>query len=216
MCPARILVADDHEVVRHGLRSLIHEHPEWELVAEATNGREAVAKASEMKPDITILDIGMPSLNGLDATKQILKIDRHAKILILTMHDSEHIIENALSAGARGYVLKGDVGTNLVRAVHALLNGQTFFTQKAARLILNGFKGKGRTSAECDSGSLTPPEREIMQLMVEGKTIKEAAALLRLSTSVIQTRRKRLMCKFNCHGGNELVRYAIRNRLVSA
>lgn len=216
MCPARILVADDHEVVRHGLRSLIGEHPEWELVAEAANGREAVAKASEMKPDVAILDIGMPSLNGLDATKQILKIDQQAKILILTMHDSEHIIANAVNAGARGYVLKAEISTNLVRAVNALLNGQTYFTQKAGRLILDWFTGKGPKSAERDSQSLTAAERELLQLLVRGKTIKEAAALLRLSTRVVQTHRKRLIREFKCRDGNELVRYALRNRLIDA
>jgi len=139
MCPARILVADDHDVVRQGLRLLIQEQPQWKIIAEIKDGRNAVEKASESKPDIAILDISMPSLNGLDATRQILKLNTHTKILILSMHDSEQVIEKAVNAGARGYVLKADAGRDIVRAVQALLNGQTFFTQKAAQIILDGF-----------------------------------------------------------------------------
>jgi DNA-binding NarL/FixJ family response regulator len=156
MCPARILVADDHDVIRQGLRSLIQEQPQWELVAEATDGRDAVEKASELKPDIAIVDITMPSLNGLDAVKQILKFNPHAKILIFTMHDSEQAIEKAVNAGARGYVLKADAGRDIVRAVQALLNGQTFFTQKAAQIILDEFTGKRPPKPEGDPQALRP------------------------------------------------------------
>lgn len=142
MCPARILVADDHDVVRQGLRSLIQEQPQWELVAEATDGRDAVEKAGELKPDIAILDISMPSLNGLDATRQILKLNTHTKILILSMHDSEQVIDNVLNAGARGYVLKADAASDLVRAMQALLAGQTFLHRKPARLFLTDSREK--------------------------------------------------------------------------
>jgi DNA-binding NarL/FixJ family response regulator len=214
MSPARILVADDHEVVRHGLRSLILEHPEWELVGEATDGRDAVAKANKLKPDLAILDIGMPLLNGLDATKQILKLNPCANILILTMHDSEEAIEYAVNAGAKGYVLKADAGSDMARAVRALLNGQTFFTQKAARLVLDGFTGKRPKGTE--DQALTATQMEILRLMAEGKVIKEIAALLSLSVKTVGAHRTNLMRKFNCGCVSELVRYAVRNHLLEA
>jgi DNA-binding NarL/FixJ family response regulator len=214
VCPARILIADDHEVVRHGLRSLIREHPEWELVAEVTNGKDAVAKASELKPDIAILDISMPHLSGLDATKQMLKLNPRPKIVILTMHDSEQAMQHALNAGARGYVLKADAGSDMVRAVRALLNGQTFFTQKAARLILEEFTGNRAKSPKTQPKFSTEREREILRLLSEGKIIKEIAFLLNLSPKAVQRQRANLMRKFDCHSVSELVRYAVRNNLL--
>jgi DNA-binding NarL/FixJ family response regulator len=216
MCPARILVADDHDVVRQGLRSLIQEQPQWELVAEATDGRDAVEKAGELKPDIAILDISMPSLNGLDATRQILKLNTHTKILILSMHDSEQVIDNVLNAGARGYVLKADAASDLVRAMQALLAGQTFFTQKASQIILDGFAGKRLKATQGESQVLTAREREILQLLAEGKISKEVAALLDLSTNTVETHRTNLMRKLSCHCVSELVRFAVRNHLVEA
>ena len=216
MCPARILVADDHEIVRHGLRALIQEHPQWELVAEATDGRDAVDKTSELKPDIAIVDITMPSLNGLEAAKQMLKLNPPTKILIFTMHDSELAMQKAVNAGARGYVLKADAGRDIVRAVQALLNGQTFFTQKAAQIILDEFTGKRPPKPSGDPQALTAKEREILQLLVEGKTIKQVVALLGLATKAVETYRTDLMRKFNCNSTSELVRYAIRNRLAQA
>src|ERR1700747_725815 len=149
MAQTRSLVADDHDVFRQGLLSLIQEQPQWELVAEATDGRDAVEKASELKPDIAIVDITMPSLSGLDAAKQMLKLNPHPKILIFTMHDSEQAIAKAVNAGARGYVLKADAGRDIVRAVQALLNGQTFFTQKGAPNIIHELPGtRARTHHE--------------------------------------------------------------------
>jgi DNA-binding NarL/FixJ family response regulator len=203
-------------VVRQGLRSLIQEQPQWELVAEATDGRDAVEKASELKPDIAIVDITMPSLNGLDATKQILKFNTHTKILILSMHDSEQVIENVLNAGARGYVLKADAASDLVRAMQALLAGQTFFTQKASQIILDGFTGKRPKATQGESQVLTAREREILQLLAEGKISKEVAALLDLSTKTVETHRTNLMRKLSCHCVSELVRFAVRNHLVEA
>ncbi|PYU27291.1 MAG: DNA-binding response regulator [Acidobacteria bacterium] len=216
MCPARILVADDHDVVRQGLRSLIQEQPQWKIIAEVKDGRGAVAKASELKPDIAILDISMPSLNGLDATKQILKLNTHTKILILSMHDSEQVIANVLGAGARGYILKADAGRDLVLGIQALLAGQTFFTQKAAQIVLDGFTGKRPTPTDGESSVLTAREREVLQLLAEGKINKEVAALLDLSTKTVATHRTNLMRKLSCHCVSELVRYAVRNHLVEA
>jgi DNA-binding NarL/FixJ family response regulator len=216
MCDARILVADDHDVVRQGLRSLMQEQPQWKIIAEVKDGRDAVAKASELKPDIAILDISMPSLNGLDATRQILKLNTYTKILILSMHDSEQVIESVLNAGARGYVLKADAGSDLVRALHALLAGQTFFTQKASQMILDGFNGKRPKTTQGEPQVLTAREREILQLLAEGKVSKEVAALLNLSTKTVETHRTNLMRKLSCHCVSELVRYAVRNHLVEA
>jgi DNA-binding NarL/FixJ family response regulator len=216
MCPARILVADDHDVVRQGLRSLIQEQPQWKIIAEVKDGRNAVAKTSELKPDIAILDISMPSLNGLDATRQILKLNTHTKILILSMHDSEQVIENVLNAGARGYVLKADAASDLVRAMQALLAGQTFFTQKASQIILDGFTGKRPKATQGESQVLTAREREILQLLAEGKISKEVAALLDLSTKTVEAHRTNLMRKLSCHSVSELVRFAVRNHLVEA
>jgi DNA-binding NarL/FixJ family response regulator len=216
MSPARILVADDHDVVRQGLRLLIEEQPGWKIIAEVKDGRDAVAKASKLKPDIAILDISMPSLSGLEATRQIMKVNPEARVLILTMHDSEQMIETVLHAGARGYVLKTDAGSDLVRAMQALLDGQTFFTQKASQIILDGFTGKRPRATEGESQVLTAREREILQLLAEGKVSKEVAALLNVSTKTVQTHRTNLMRKLSCHCASELVRYAVRNHLVKA
>jgi DNA-binding NarL/FixJ family response regulator len=216
MCPARILVADDHEVVRQGLRSLIKEHPEWELVGEATDGHEAVAKAHSLNPDLAIVDISMPLLNGLDATKQIRTVNPRTKVLILTMHDSEQAIEHALRAGAQGYVLKDDSGSDMARAVRALLNGQTFFTSKAARIILDGFTGKRPLAAEQGSQALSPAQKDILQLLAEGKIVRKVAAQLDVSVKAVQRERADLMRKFNCRSVGELVLYAVRNHLLQA
>jgi DNA-binding NarL/FixJ family response regulator len=216
MSVARILVADDHDVVRRGLRSLIEEQQHWKLVAEAKDGREAVAKVSELKPDVAILDISMPSLNGLDAAKQILKLNPQTKVLILTVHDSEQLIENVLNAGARGYILKADAGRDLILAVEALLAGKTFFTQKAAQIVLDAFMGKRPATVDRESGPLTNREREIVQLLAEGKSSKEVASILDVSTKTVETHRTNLMRKLSCHSVSHLVRYAVRNHLVEA
>jgi DNA-binding NarL/FixJ family response regulator len=134
----RLLVADDHEIVRKGLRSLLEAQPGWQVTAEACDGREAVQKAKDIKPDVTVLDIGMPALNGLEAARQMIKNDARAKILILTMHDSDPLIREVLDAGARGYVLKSDASRDLVTAINAVRNNKTFFTAKVAQIVLDG------------------------------------------------------------------------------
>ncbi len=216
MCAARILVADDHEVVRQGLRTLLQEQAQWTVVAEAKDGREAVTKAGELKPNVAVIDISMPSLNGLDATKQMLKANPDLKVLILTMHDSEQIIESVLSAGAKGYILKSDASRELVAAVEALLAGKTFFTEKAAQIVLDGYMGKRPTAGNGESNLLSAREREVVQLLAEGKSSKEVASLLDLSTKTVETHRTNIMRKLSCHSVSELVRYAVRNHLVEA
>jgi len=216
VCAARILIADDHDIVRKGLRALLQEEPSWRIVADVQDGRSAVAKTQELKPDIAILDIGMPSLNGLDATRQIVKINPDTKVLILTMHDSEQLIQNVLNAGARGYLMKSDAGRDLVVAVRALLSGQSFFTRRVAQIVLDGFTGRRTTTTEGEFQQLTPKEREVVQLLAEGKRSKEAADVLKVSTKTLETHRSNIMRKLGCHSVTELVRYAIRNHLAEA
>src|SRR5438876_2881589 len=162
MSVLRIMVADDHEVVRKGLVSLLQAQPEWQVCGEAGDGREAVEKAIQLKPDILILDIGMPSLNGLEATRQILKTTPNARVLILTLHDSDQVVREVLNAGARGFLLKSDAARDLVAAVDALRHDKTYFTSKVAAMVLDGFLRKDGAAPEPPMRSrLTPREREI-------------------------------------------------------
>jgi DNA-binding NarL/FixJ family response regulator len=216
VCVARILIADDHDIVRKGLRALVEEESSWQVVADVQDGRSAVAKAQELKPDIAILDIAMPSLNGLDATRQIVKVNPDTKVLILTMHDSERLIQHVLNAGARGYLMKTDAGRDLVMAIRALLLGQTYFTQRVAQIVLDTFTGKKTTTTEGDIQSLTAKEREVVQLLAEGKCSKEAADVLNVSTKTLETHRSNIMRKLGCHSVTDVVRYAIRNHLAQA
>src|SRR6476661_10966837 len=146
MATLRVLVADDHEIVRKGVCALIMSHPGWEICGEACDGREAVDKATQLKPDVVILDIGMPSLNGLEATRQILKVNPQARILILTLHDSDQIVREVLNAGARGFLLKSDAARDLVAAVEALRRDKTYFTSKVAAMVLEGYLKGGTPS----------------------------------------------------------------------
>ncbi|MBI5397177.1 MAG: response regulator transcription factor [Verrucomicrobia bacterium] len=212
----RILIADDHELIRRGLRSLLETQPNWKVCAEAANGRDAVEKSRQTKPDVVVMDISMPDLNGLEATRQILKTLPRAEILILTMHDSEQIIREVLDAGAHGYVLKSDAGRDLVAGVESLSRHKPFFTTQVARMVLDGFvKGK-KVGDGHNLGLLSPREREIIQLIAEGKSNKEMADALKLSIKTIETHRTNLMRKLGMHTISELVRYAIRNKIVDA
>lgn len=211
----RILVADDHEVVRHGVRSLLEGHPGWELCAEAADGREAVEKAIQLKADVVILDIGMPNLNGLEATRQILRSVPQTRVLILTMHESEQVVREVLEAGARGFLLKSDAGRDLVAAVESLQRHKTFFTSKVAEMVLESFlKNKPRPADEAEREILTPREREIVQLLAEGKSTKEVAVALGLSVKTAETHRSNIMRKLGLHSISELVLYAVRNNIV--
>jgi DNA-binding NarL/FixJ family response regulator len=211
----RILVADDHEVVRRGLTSLLQSQPDWEVCGEASDGREAVEKAVQLQPDVMILDIGMPNLSGLEATRQILKAAPQTKVLILTLHDSDQVVTEVLSAGARGFLLKSDAARDLVAAVDALRRGKTYFTSKVAAMVLEGYL-KGGTAAPAPSGRdrLTPREREIVQLLAEGNTTKQVAGMLGVSVKTAETHRSNVMRKLQLHSVSELVLYAVRNNLV--
>ena len=214
----KLLLADDHEIVRKGLRSVLEAQRDCEIVGEAADGRQAVAMAKELGPDIAILDISMPLLNGLEATRQILKMRPQTKVLILTVHESDPLIREVLDAGARGYILKTDAGRDLVTAVESLRRNKTFFTSRVAQMILDGFLKGDSHDAESGRGRirLTPRQREIVQLLAEGKSSKEVAVALDLSVKTAETHRANIMRKLDCHSVSEVVRYAIRNKIIEA
>ena len=215
----RLLVADDHEIVRRGLRALLEAEPGWEVAAEAADGRDAVEKATQLRPDIAILDISMPSLNGLEAARQIVKNVSQTKVLVLTIHDSDPLIQQVLEAGARGYLLKSDAARDLVTAVDALRRNKTFFTPKVAQMVLDGYldrNPKDTMTAEGGSSRLTSRQKEILQLLAEGKSSKEVACALGLSVKTAETHRANIMRRLDCHSVTGLVRYAIRNRIIEA
>jgi DNA-binding NarL/FixJ family response regulator len=216
----RILIADDHEVARRGIRAMLESHPSWEVCGEAKDGREAVELASKEKPDLILLDIGMPNLNGLEAARQILAVSPDIAILILTMHDSDQVVREVLRAGARGFLLKSDAGRDLVAAVEALQLQRTFFTTRVSQMVLDGFldrdnrlDGTERNQEDFDD-VLTGREREVIQLLAEGKTSKEVAVTLNLSVKTAETHRTNLMRKLGLHSVADLTRYAVRNGIV--
>ena len=212
--PVRILVADDHQVVRTGLRALLESKSGWQVCAEAANGREAVEKAGQLKPDVAVLDIGMPLLNGVEATRQIRKLSPQTEILILTMHDSELLIQEVLGAGALGYILKDDADRNLVAAVDALRRHKPYLSSRVSESVSNP-SAPDRTAFNPSSRSrLTPREREVLQLLAEGKSNKEVAGILGISVKTAETHRANIMLKLDFHSVTELVRYAVRNKII--
>jgi len=210
----RILVADDHEIVRRGLIFLIKSQPTWEVCAEADNGRQAVELARQLKPAIVVLDIGMPVLNGLEATRQILRDNPQARVLILTITDTDQAVRAVLEAGARGFLLKSDAARDLVSAIDALQYNRTFFTARVAEFVLSGYHGTRGTPTKDRRSNLTPREREIVQLLAEGKSTKEVASHLNLSVKTAETHRSNIMRKLGLHCVSELVLYAVRNGII--
>jgi len=217
----RILIADDHEVARRGIHSLLESHTGWEVCGEARDGREAVELALRLKPDLILLDIGMPNLNGLEAARQILAASPDLAILILTMHDSDHTVREVLRAGARGFLLKSDAGRDLVAAVEALQTQRTFFTTRVSQMVLEGYLDRdggheigNRENIEMSNDILTAREREVIQLLAEGRTSKEVAVTLNLSVKTAETHRTNLMRKLGLHSVADLTRYAVRNGIV--
>jgi DNA-binding NarL/FixJ family response regulator len=212
----RILLADDHDVVRRGLRVLLQEHAGWEICGEAMTGREAVDLAREMQPDVAIIDLMMPDLNGLGVTSQIRKASERTQVLIFTMHHNETLIHGVLEAGARGYLLKTDAEQHVVTAVETLLRGQPYFSAQVSETVLEGFLRSGRHAA-ADSAvvpRLTPREGEIIQLLAEGHRNKKIAQMLGISIKTVETHRTALMRKIGVKSIVELVRYAVRNNLT--
>jgi DNA-binding NarL/FixJ family response regulator len=207
----RILVADDHEIVRRGVCALLKSQNGWEVCGEVSDGRQAMKEVSTLNPDVVILDIGMPNLNGLDATRQILKKHPNTRILILTLHGSREVVRAVLRSGARGLLLKSDAAGNLVPAVTALQQGATYFAPKLAEIA---DLGSDDGPSPPGISQLTSREREIVQLLAEGNTCRQVAEALGLSIKTADTHRSKIMRKLNIHSIRDLVLFAIRNNIV--
>jgi DNA-binding NarL/FixJ family response regulator len=214
----RLMIVDDHELVRHGTRGILRAHPGWLVVGEAADGKCAVQMAETLLPDLAILDIAMPNLDGLEATRQILKVAPNTKVLILTMHDSFQMVRRILEAGAQGYVLKTDLAANLVRAVSEVSQGKLFLTPRVSEIVLQG-SPQAENCAALKEGvkvSPTPREFQVIRLLAQGKSNKESASLLNISTRTVESYRARVMRKLKLKSTAEVVRYAIRNKIVEA
>jgi len=215
MSTVRILIADDHELVRRGLAMTLTAVPGWTLVGETANGREAVKLVESTQPDVAILDLTMPEMNGLEATRQILALRPSTRVIILTVHESEQLVREVLDAGAKGYVLKSDAGRTLVQAVEALMEGRPFFTSTIAQMVVEGYL-RGQHDARTAASLLSAREREIVQLLAEGKSNKEVARVLGISVKTAETHRSNIMRKMQFASLSDLIRYAIRNNIVGA
>jgi DNA-binding NarL/FixJ family response regulator len=212
----RILIADDHDIIRRGLKALLSSHAGWEICAEAKTGREAVSLAEENRPDIVVMDISMPELNGLEAARRIHKLLPKTEILILSVHFSDQLVRDILDVGARAYIMKSDADRDLVTAIEAIANRRSFFTSKAAEMMLNtGTNNHSGSDPETLRKSrITSREREIIQLLAEGKSSKEAAVTLGISVKTAETHRANIMRKLDLHSISELVLYAVKNNIV--
>lgn len=214
----RILVVDDHDIIRRGLKDLLTAKAGWEICGEAKTGKEAVTLSEQLKPDVIVMDISMPDLNGMEAARRIHKILPKTGILILTMHFSDQLVREVVEAGARGYILKSDADKELVTAVDSIANRRTFFTPRASEMLLDGFS-RHITGADLKiprRDRLTTREREVVQLLAEGKTSKEVASALGISVKTAETHRANIMRKLELHSVSELVRYAIKNQIIEA
>jgi len=210
----RLLIVDDHAVVRRGIRALLESQSGWEVAAEATTGREAVELAKRLHPDVVVMDLSLPELNGLDATRQILSEAPRTEVLVLTMHHSEQLARNVLQAGARGYVLKSDADECLITAVERLRRHQPFLSARIAGFVLDDYLRRSGESSEANNAGVTGREREIIQLLAEGNSNKEAAATLGVSVKTVEAHRANIMRKLRFRSFSDMVRYAIRNKIV--
>ncbi|MBZ5726687.1 MAG: response regulator transcription factor [Acidobacteriia bacterium] len=212
----RILIADDHGIVRMGLRLLFEKLPGMEVVGEAATGHEAVRLAAELNPDVVIMDVAMPLLNGIEATAQVLRQNSRRAVIILSMHADESYILRALDAGARGYLLKDTADDDMEQAIHSVMSGKPFFTPAIAQTIVEDYVRLMRERKVQDSYDLlTEREKQVLQLLAEGRSNKEAAAILRISPYTVETHRTNLMQKLNLHNTAELVLYAVRKAIVA-
>ena len=211
----RILLADDHTIIRSGLRLLLGQQPDFAVVAEASDGREAVELVSKHHPEIAILDIGMPQLNGIEATQQIVSSEPRTQVVILSMHSDEGYVLRALKAGARAYILKNSAEADLIRAVRTVADGKSFFSPVISKMLLEDYVRQIRENHVEDSYDLlTPREKEILQLLAEGRTNKEVANILQLSVYTVDTHRGNILQKLNLHGVPELILYAVRKGII--
>ncbi len=211
----RILLADDHTIIRSGLRLLLEQQPDFNVVAEAGDGREAVELVLKHHPEVVVLDIGMPQLNGIEATRQIVSQEPRSQVVILSMHADEGYVLRALKAGARAYILKNSAEADLIRAVRIVADGKSFFSPVISKMLLEDYVRQVRDKQVEDSYDLlTPREREILQLLAEGRTNKEVANLLKLSLYTVETHRGNILEKLHLHGVPELILYAVRKGII--
>ncbi|PYT14219.1 MAG: DNA-binding response regulator [Acidobacteria bacterium] len=216
MCAIRILLADDHTVMRSGLRLLLERQPNLEVVGEAADGREAVELAEEKKPDVVVMDIAMPRLNGVEAARQIVSRSPQTAVAILSMHSDESYVIRSLKAGARAYLLKDSAEADLIAAIHAITEGKSFFSPAVRRILKEDFVHHlNEVGAEDSYELLTKREREVLQLVAEGKSNKEVASLLNLSLYTVETHRTHILQKLNLHSVPELILYAVRKGIIS-
>jgi DNA-binding NarL/FixJ family response regulator len=211
----KIVIADDHEIVRQGVKNLVTNESDMAICGEATIGRDAVDLVTKLKPDVAILDISMPGLNGIEAARQILKAQPKTKILMFTMHEAEQLVHEVFNAGAHGYLLKSDAGRHLVAAIRTVASGSHYFSSKLSEVIFESFLKKDVPHLPADSQQKpSAREREIIQLLAEGKSNKEVATTLGISVKTAETHRAAVMRKLGLHSISELVRYAIRNHII--
>lgn len=212
----RILIADDHDVIRRGLCQVISQRSDWQICGEAKTGREAVALAEQLKPDVVVMDIAMPELNGLEAVRRIRQAVPKVEFVILTLHLSDQLVFDIVQAGARSYILKSDADKDLITAVDAASRRRTYFTSKVSEIMFDGYCGKPLVNDEGFRARLTSRQREIIQLLAEGKSSKEVAVTLNISVKTAETHRANIMKRLQLHSVSELVRYAVKNQIIEA
>ena len=212
--PIRIILADDHSIVREGLKSILRGEPEIVIVGEADNGREAVELACTHKPDVVIMDIGLPDLNGIEATRQVLAAVPGTKVMALSMHSDRHFVRQMFGAGAAGYLLKNFAFHELITAIRTVLKGETFISSKIAGVVLEDYRAAMRAGKDVAGSPLTPREREVLQLVAEGTTTKEIARKLKTRPKTIETHRLHIMEKLDLHTVAELVKYAVHEGIT--
>jgi DNA-binding NarL/FixJ family response regulator len=211
----RIVVVDDHGVVRRGVRALLESHPGWQVVGEGANGRDAVELVRALRPHVVVLDLSMPDMNGLEATRQIVEQSPQTEVLVLTMHHSEQLAHDVLQAGARGYLLKSDADQNLIAAVDNLRQHKPFLTSTVTEFVLDGYMQlTDRVDHDETAAMVTPRERQIIQLIAEGNSSKQTATSLGVSVKTVEAHRANVMRKLRLRSVTDLVRYAIRNKIV--